>query len=80
MRSRLFSLRWVAETPVSSSGGHVDAIRGALLREHWSDAISLWMESTGTVVDADQVEEVWTEEGLDSETTSLAIRMAPIFE
>ena len=78
--SRLVALRWVAQTPASALGGRVDGIRQALLDERWGDAVVLWMEATGTVVDAYPDEDVWTEERLDQDRASFEIRMAPIFE
>ena len=78
--SRLVALRWVAQTPACELGGRVNGIREALLEERWGDAVLLWMEATGTIVDAYPDEDVWTEERLDQETALLEIRMAPIFE
>jgi hypothetical protein len=78
--SRLVALRWVAQTPPSALGGQVEAIREALLEERWGDAVFLWMEATGTIVDAYPDEDVWTEEQLDQDRASFEIRIAPIFE
>lgn len=78
--SRLVALRWVAQTAASSLGGRVEGIRQALLDERWGDAVALWMDATGTVVDAYPDEDVWTEDRLDQHTASFEIRMAPIFE
>ncbi len=78
--SRLVALRWVAQTQPSTLGSRVEAIREALLEERWGDAVYLWIEATGTVVDAHPDEDVWTEEQLDHARASFEIRMAPIFE
>lgn len=78
--SRLVALRWVAQTPPSALGDEVNAIREALLEERWGDAVYLWIEATGTIVDAYPDEEVWTEERLDQDRASFEIRIAPIFE
>lgn len=78
--SRLVALRWVAQTLPSALGDRVDAIREALLEERWGDAVFLWMEATGSIVDAYPDEDVWTEERLDQDRASFEIRMAPIFE
>ncbi len=78
--SRLVALRWVAQTAPSALGDRVEGIREALLDERWGDAVLLWMEATGTVVDAYPDEEVWTEERLDKDRASFEIRVAPIFE
>jgi hypothetical protein len=51
-----------------------------LLEERWGDAVFLWMEATGSVVDAYPDEDVWTEERLDQDRASFEIRIAPIFE
>lgn len=78
--SRLVALRWVAQTPPSALSDRVEGIQTALLEERWGEAVFLWMEATGTVVDAYPDEEVWTEERLDEDRASFEIRMAPIFE
>ena len=78
--SRLVALRLVARTPSASLGQHLEKIRSALLEERWGDAVALWIEATGTVVDAYPDEEVWTDEQLDQDHASFEIRMAPIFE
>lgn len=78
--SRLVALRWVAQTPPSALGEQVEAIREALLEERWGDAVFLWMEATGMIVDAYPDEDVWTEERLDQDRASFEIRIAPIFE
>ncbi len=78
--SRLVAPRWVAQTSPSSLGGRVVSIREALLEERCGDAVVLWMEATGTIVDAHSDEDAWTEERLDQGSESLEIRMAPIFE
>jgi hypothetical protein len=78
--SRLVALRWVSQTPPSALGGQVEAIREALLEERWGDAVFLWMEATGNIVDAYPEEDVWTEEQLDQDRASFEIRITPIFE
>ena len=78
--SRLVALRWVAQTAPSALGDQVEGIREALLEERWGDAVFLWMEATGSVVDAYPDEDVWTEERLDQDRASFEIRIAPIFE
>jgi hypothetical protein len=54
-------------------------IRRALLEGRWSDAVFLWMDATGNVIDAYPDEEVWTTQQLDEERASMEIRMAPLF-
>lgn len=78
--SRLVALRWVAQTPPTALGDQVEGIREALLEERWGDAVFLWMEATGMIVDAYPDEDVWTEERLDHDRASFEIRMAPLFE
>lgn len=78
--SRLVALRWVAQTSPSALGNQLGPIRDALLEERWGDAVFLWMEATGAVVDAYPDEDVWTEERLDQDRASFEIRLAPIFE
>jgi hypothetical protein len=55
-------------------------IRRALLEERWGDAVFLWMDATGEVVDAYPDEEVWTTQQLDEERASMEVRIAPLFE
>jgi hypothetical protein len=78
--TRAVALEIVAKTsPASLRPGYLDGIRDALLAEEWSDAILLWMDATGDVVDAYPDEPVWTEAHLDGERTVLELRVAPIF-
>ena len=79
---RLLAVSLVAELPAAdvSSPARLDEMRRALLEERWADALVLWMEETGTVVDVyDESPRVWTGADMDVEKASLEIRFAPIF-
>jgi hypothetical protein len=80
--SRVLALELVAATPASQlSESIVARIRSALLEEQWPQAVSLWMEATGVLVDAYPPEmQVWTAEQLDEERASLELRMTAIFD
>jgi hypothetical protein len=80
--ARLLALELVAELPAAdvSSPARLDEMRRALLEERWADALVLWMEETGTVVDVyDEAPRVWTSSDMDVEKASLEIRFAPLF-
>ncbi|MBA2496780.1 MAG: hypothetical protein H0V33_06725 [Acidimicrobiia bacterium] len=55
-------------------------IQEALLDERWGDAVALWMQRSGEVIDAYPDEELWTQQELDSDRTAFELRMAPIFQ
>jgi hypothetical protein len=63
---RLLATRVVATSQASALADQnvADEIDQALRGERWADAISLWMEATGEVVDAYPDEEIVTAEGL----------------
>lgn len=78
--SRAIALEIVAKSdPGRLNSNDVGRIRGALLDERWSDAVLVWMDATGGIVDAYPDEPVWTERQLDAERMALELRMAPIF-
>lgn len=78
---RVLATQVVARTPAGElTAGYVATIREALLEERWGDAVAQWIDATGDVVDAYPDDQIWTDERLDAELASLAIRMAPIFE
>jgi len=77
---RLIALRLVAHTRPGALGHQLEGIGAALLDERWADAVTHWMEATGTVIDAYPDEEVWTEEQLDQDRASFEVRVAPIFK
>ena len=79
---RLLAVALVAELPAAdvSSGARLEEMRRALLEERWADALVLWMEETGTVVDVyDESPQVWASDDMDVEKASLEIRLAPLF-
>jgi len=80
--SRLLAVRLVAATsPRSLHRQHLtNAIRQALLDNRWADAVDLWMEATGEVLDAYPDEVLWSARLLDDERASMEIRVAPIFD
>jgi hypothetical protein len=79
--SRLIALRIVAASdPALFSRDDLRRVRAALLEERWTDAVMVWMETTGTFIDVyEQYVRVWSENELDAEGTSMEIRMARIF-
>lgn len=79
--SRLVALTLVARLNPSDLAPQVlEPIRAALLEERWADAVVLWMEATGEILDAYPDEEIWTEERLDADTASFEMRLSRIFE
>lgn len=79
--TRAVSLEIVAKTsPSGLRPEYLTGIREALLDEQWSDAILLWMDATGDVIDAYPDEPVWTDAHLDRERTLLELRVAPNFQ
>lgn len=77
---RVLAISVVAQTPAASLSPPVrQKIRTALLQEQWADALALWIQATGEFVDAYPDDDVWTEERLDRELTSLELILAPIF-
>ena len=80
--ARTLAVSLVARLPSGdvSSPARLDEMRAALLEERWADALVLWMEETGTIVDVyDESPRVWAAEELDSENALLEIRVAPLF-
>lgn len=78
---RVLAIELVANTDPTSlvSTGKLDEIREALLGERWADAVTAWMDATGSAVDAYPDEVLWTEARVGSEHASFEIRLAPIF-
>ena len=80
--SRALAIHLVAQLPAAevSSAARLREMREALLEERWADALVVWMEETGAVVDVYEAPtKVWTTEELDLDTASLEIRFAPLF-
>lgn len=79
---RVLALHVVARSRARelSPSGLLDSIRQALLGERWGEAVDLWMQATGAVIDAYPDESIYTDEDLDSDRASIEIRVAPIFE
>jgi hypothetical protein len=79
--SRVVALRLVARTAPRDLADRrmLGDIRRALLEGRWSDAVFLWMDATGKVIDAYPDEEVWTAPQVDEEHVSMEVRMAPLF-
>jgi hypothetical protein len=79
---RMVALRVVARTSPDDlqSSGLLAEIRSALLEERWGDAVALWMQATGEIVDAYPDEEIWTDDDLSDERAVMEIRVARIFE
>lgn len=80
--SRVLALRLVAKTDPAmlDASGHLEVVRDALLEERWGDAVFLWMEATGEIVDAYPDELMWTEQALDADAASMEIRLARVFD
>jgi uncharacterized Zn finger protein len=80
--SRVLALRLVARTAPGTfaSAGSLEDVRAALLEERWADALVVWMEATGQIVDAYPDEQVWSEALVDEEYAAVEIRLSPIFE
>lgn len=79
---RTLAVSLVAQLPAAevSSPARLEEMRTALLEERWADALVLWMDETGTIVDVyDEVPRVWMAEDLEAEKASLEIRVAPLF-
>ena len=68
-----------ATSPSMIDPASVGAIRTALLEERWSDAVLMWMDATGQVLDGYPDEPVWSDKQLDDERASMELRLAPIF-
>jgi hypothetical protein len=82
LMDRVLALQVVAQLPASAVQSHARLVemRSALLEERWADAVVLWIEETGLAVDVyTESPKIWTEMDLDSEQTSLEIRVAPLF-
>ncbi len=80
--ARTLAVSLVAQLPAGdvSSAARLEEMRSALLEERWADALLLWMDETGTVVDVyDESPRVWAAEDLAEEKASLEIRVAPLF-
>lgn len=79
---RMVALRIVARTAPEDlqSSGLLTEIRSALLEERWGDAVALWMQATGEIVDAYPDEEIWTDADLTDERAGMEIRVARVFE
>lgn len=78
---RVLALRLVAQTRISEiSAESAQAIRAALLDERWADAVAVWIEATGEIIDAYPDDDVWTDERLDVEQATFEIKLAPVFE
>ena len=82
MLGRLLALKVVASSDPTVFGepGMLTRVRSALLDERWADAVSLWIDASGTAVDGYPDEDLWTDEALDAEFTSLELRMTRLFQ
>jgi hypothetical protein len=77
---RVLALQLVAQTsPASLRPDQLRRIRSALLEEQWADALALWIEATGEMVDAYPDEDVWTRDRLEREFADFEMRLAPLF-
>ena len=79
--SRLIALKVVAGSNPSTFKPHlVEAVKEHLLHERWADAVLIWMEATDTLIDVyEEHVPIWTEDRLDSEVASMAIRTSKLF-
>lgn len=68
----------IATTPPERLGGHLEAIRNALIERRWADALVIWMEATNSVVDVYPDEPVLTS-AIYEETIELELQFKPIF-
>jgi len=80
--SRLIALKVVAASnPAIFKPHEIDDVQDHLLHERWADAVLMWMEATGTFIDVyEEYVPIWTEDTLDSEVASMAIRTSRLFE
>jgi len=80
--SRLIALKVVAASDPATFKPHlVETVQEHLLHERWADAVLMWMEATDTLIDVyEEYVPVWTEDRLDSEVASMAIRTSKLFE
>ena len=72
------ALQMVATTSPKLIGDRIDEIRDALMGRRWADALILWMEATGRIVDVYPDEEVRSSAATD-ETIELELLLKPIF-
>lgn len=79
--SRLIALKVVAGSNPSTFKPHlVEAVKEHLLHERWADAVLIWMEANDTLIDVyEEHVPIWTEDRLDSEVASMAIRTSKLF-
>lgn len=75
----MIAVEMVAATSPEGLGARLEPIRSALLEERWADAVVLWMDATGRVVDAYPDETVWQDDDLNEERAALELRVAPVF-
>lgn len=77
---RVIALEVVASSSSSAlPAPEVRAIREALLDERWADAVTHWMEHSGLAVDVYDDLEVWTDERVDRDLTTVKLQFAPLF-
>lgn len=80
--SRLIALQVVAASDPTIFAPHeIEAVQEHLLHERWADAVLMWMEATGTFIDVyEEHVPIWTEDTLDREVASMAIRTSRLFD
>jgi len=80
--SRLIALKVVAASDPSIFAPHeIETVQDHLLHERWADAVVMWMQATDTLIDVyEEHVPIWTEDTLDREVASMAIRTSRLFE
>ena len=79
---RVVAIEVVAQTSPDSLDSEITGrIRAALLAERWADALVEWITHTGVAVDVYDEDEinVWTEDSIGSDLSSIQLQFAPLF-
>jgi hypothetical protein len=78
---RLLALRVVAQMPGQSFGLGAQAVKAALLEQHWADAVSAWIELTGVAIDVyPSGLELHGADDVDDDLSGVRIQFSPLFE
>lgn len=77
----VIAIEVVSATPASTlDAGTAQTLRQALLEERWGDAVEVWMEASGIVIDVypDGLR-VWTSDMLQADLASVRLQFRPLF-
>ncbi len=78
--ARVLALEVVARTdPSAMRPGAVAGLRKALLDERWADALSDWIDFTGTVVDVYTHIHIFSDDQLPANLIGAQLQFAPLF-